>query len=55
MRRRVIIVGAALAALTVVGQTAGHAHGNPVPKDVPPACVEQQLPGGLHLQVGYCP
>jgi hypothetical protein len=45
----------AVVAFGLTGQVASQAHGNPVPKAVPPACVAQDLPAGLHLQIGYCP
>jgi hypothetical protein len=54
MRRRLLIITLAVAGLGVAGQAASSA-GNPVPGAVPPVCVNQNFPAGLHLQVGYCP
>jgi hypothetical protein len=55
MRRRIAVVAVAVIGFGLAGQVAGHASDNPVPKAVPPACVEQNLPAGLHFQIGYCP
>ena len=54
MRRRLMVIALAVAGLGFMGQTASDAT-NPIPGAVPAACVVQNLPLQLHVQVGYCP
>ena len=49
MRRRLIILAAALSAFSTIGIVVPQ-----VAQAKVSTCVEKSLAGGLHLQVGYC-